>query len=370
MVDELVSRISDAPYMRRFVDRSLGVEGFLAADLVDGALSFGGVRVAPSVDAETVSRLARCMTWKFAGHGIPLSGAKAGIRCRAQDATRPEVIALGEKHFGDLLRTQVIVGRDLGATNEFIDRCYAAVGIDQLHLVPNPECPARIRDLRGYRQHMTGLGVAWATDAALEFLGGSAQGARVLVQGSGRVGMGSALRLEQLGASVIGISDIGGALYSATGLPLAELIEATDQFGSIDRDRCDFRHHRLDRDAMLGLDADVVVLAADSHLVTVELARTIRVPVVVEGANLAVVPGAEELLHSRTIRVIPDAIASSSSAALVGHQTARGNRYDPDALWSDIERSIRKATRAAFESAEGTDKTIREAFYDRLRAGV
>ena len=182
-------------------------------------MSFGGFRFSPSVTREEVERLARCMSHKLALHGHPVGGAKAGLRC---DPRGPEVEGLLDRFVevaGEALSTRAVVGRDMGATDALIDGLYGRLGIPQMAIAG---VPTRLREMPGYRRHMTGLGVAFAARRAA---GGSLEGARVGVQGFGLVGAGSALRLSALGASVVGISDAIGALHDCHGLDIEALIE-------------------------------------------------------------------------------------------------------------------------------------------------
>lgn len=318
--------------------------GFIAVDAPSGRVSFGGLRIAPSVTPEIVLGLAQAMRLKYALHGLPVGGAKGGLRCHADYAHRPEVIRSFCQRAESLLKSQVIIGKDLGASNEWLDRCYQELGVPQLYLAQkkwSSDCPNRIRDLSGYVKHMTGLGVAWSTDAALKILGRSTEGARILVQGCGRVGFGSAVQLARLGAVLVGISDRNHALYHPDGIPLAELESAKDEWGMIRLSDCTFTHRRLKPDTLLSCEADVLVLAADSGLIDEALARTIQAPVIVEGANAPILPGGDQILHEAGRWVIPDVLASSSSSALVGHQMVSGNRRSPEETWHQIEMTIR-----------------------------
>jgi glutamate dehydrogenase/leucine dehydrogenase len=179
---------------------------------------------------------------------------------------------------------------------------------------------------------MTGLGVAWAVRAARKE---GVEGARVLVQGWGVVGKGSAVRLEEIGATVVGHSDVQGA-------HVGEQV--------------------LERDALLGMEADVLVLAAASGSVDEALARTVSAPLVVEGANLALTADARKVLFSRGIEVVPDCIASCSSASLVASQVALGNEGDPAAIWARIEAGIAASIQEARVLGAEEGIPLREAF--------
>jgi glutamate dehydrogenase (NAD(P)+) len=93
-----------------------------------------------------------------------------------------------------------------------------------------------------------------------------------------------------------------------------------------------------------------------------EIASRVSTPLVVEAANLALTPTATDLLHARGVRVVPDVVANSSSAALVAHQIAAGNQRDPTQLWEEIESNIKRNTEAIFRMSRGLDITPKAAF--------
>lgn len=357
----------------RILQFSMGIgdiRGFVAIDATEdeACLGFGGLRIAPTVDEALVSALARCMTAKYRIHGLPIRGAKAGISATPSEGCRPEVAAAFARGASGVLSQQLIVGKDMGATDDFLDAVYDALGAPQLELARQQGFagnPDRVRSLTGYRKHMTGLGVAWSTDAALRWRGGSAAGARVLVQGAGRVGLGSAVRLAELGARIVGISDRRLAVAHPDGLPIGALSAAINASGDLDPARLNAPHQVLPSDDLLGLDADVLVLAADSRIVTGPLADTVRAWLLVEGANFPCTPEGEAALHAAGRLLLPDAISSSSSAALVGHQICTGNQQDPDIVWAGIEAAIRRVTHETLSTAR-PGETLRAAFYRNL----
>jgi glutamate dehydrogenase/leucine dehydrogenase len=116
------------------------------------------------------------------------------------------------------------------------------------------------------------------------------------------------------------------------------------------------------RDELLAQPADVLVLAAGSYVVDGHVAAHIRAPVVVEGANMALLPDATRALHARSVRVIPDVVANSASAALVGHQIASGNTLSPRVLWAEIEANIKRSTEAVERVSKQLDIDTKSAF--------
>ena len=298
----------------------LGV-GWLALADPGAPLSFGGTRITPGVSREEVVGLADAMQRKLAVHGVPVAGAKAGIRATPDEA--PEKLAVFAERAQDLLATRVVLGKDMGATNGLIDGLYEAIGVPQLAPVQarHPGCPDRLRELTGYRQRMTALGVLWSAEEAL----GSLAGVRVAVQGFGVVGAGSASRLAEAGARVVAASDLDGW----TGAVGEQLGPRTGP-----------------PEGLFDVACDLLVLAAASHTVGRDEAARIRARVVVEGSNFGLRPEARDVLSRRGIAVVPDVIASSSSAAMVCWQLASGNTLGEGELWDRIEGAIRRAARS------------------------
>jgi len=324
-----------------------GFKAYLIVEPTDRSVSFGGTRIDPSVTREMVADLAENMSLKLAGHGSPVGGAKAGICVSAGDPRLTQFLHEFAAACRDVLSSSTILGKDMGAKQWMLDEIYAALQIPQLAVARqcsgSSACPDRLFELDGYIPNMTGQGVFWAIDQAL---GGAVRGTRVLIQGFGTVGAGVACHLAGAGAALVGVNDSQKAIVNEHGLPVEALLAATDDHGLVDPSRLPGSCAIAERDGLLTRRADVLVLAAGSYLIDHEMAAQIEAPLVVEAANLALTPTARTTLHARDVRVIPDVVANSASAALVGHQIAAGNTRCPRELWADIERNIRDNTEA------------------------
>jgi glutamate dehydrogenase/leucine dehydrogenase len=341
---------------------ALGIPAWLVIDRLENGLAFGGFRFSDSVSLDQVRLLASTMSWKLAAHGLPVGGAKAGVRCRPDHPGIDAIVAGLASAWREPLSNHAILGKDMGATDVLLDRLYEHLGRPQLHLVQarEPSCPGRIRELTGYVPDMTGLGAVFAAEAAV----GHLQGKRLLIQGAGVVGTGVAVRAVQRGAVVVGMSDVDGAIVSADGLPVEQQVLAAREAGQ------PFRLASLEsaggtwvpRDDMLGEPADVLFLAAGSHVVSEALARGIRAGVVVEVSNFGLTEEANAVLFERGIPVVPDVISSSSSAAMTSYQLAEGNRWQSSALWGRIENNIRTAVAEGVRRATEARVPLREAY--------
>jgi glutamate dehydrogenase/leucine dehydrogenase len=188
----------------------------------------------------------------------------------------------------------------------------------------------------------------------------SLRGAKCVIQGFGAVGVGAAVRLNELGAEVVGISDhhYGWSFSDAIS---TEDVKLMASMGRVRPERVENRADRIPRDDLFALPSDVLVLAARSNSVSAEKAKHISAKVVVEGSNFGLTKGARTVLLRRGVVVIPDIIASSSSASMVARQLRGRNSLSHDELWSEIESSIRGATKRYSEKALSDGTSIRTA---------
>jgi glutamate dehydrogenase (NAD(P)+) len=341
-----------------------GVPAWLVVDRTQGGLAFGGFRFTDTVDFQQVSLLASTMSWKLAAHGLPVGGAKAGLCCRPDHPKIDAILKDLSIAWYEPLSERVILGKDMGASDVLLDKLYAELGKPQLHLVQarSPISPGRIRDLGGYVTDMTGLGAVIAAEAAV----GSLNGKKILIQGAGIVGVGIAMRAKQHGAIVIGMSDVNRAAFRADGLPVAEQVVVAREAGRpFDLSQVSQSGgHWMPSDEMLAEKADILFLAAGSHVVTEALSRTIQSSVVIEVSNFGLTEEANCALFKRGVLVIPDMISSSSSAAMTAYQIAQGNSWKPASLWDRIELNIRRAVKKSMERSSLMRISVREAYMD------
>jgi hypothetical protein len=148
---------------------------------------------------------------------------------------------------------------------------------------------------------------------------------RVLIQGFGDVG-GSVARLlseesPDFAFRIVGVADEFGALYRGDGLDIPALLglraarrslveyhDAVDALwvatpSEADRARSAFRG--TDGRELLVQEADVLIPAAIPNVIDAVVAPQLRVRLVAEGANNAVAPQVEHLLHRQGILYLP-----------------------------------------------------------------
>ncbi len=349
-------------YQEVFEFHAADINAWLVIDRLKDGLSFGGFRFDPSVTLSQVQNLAKTMSYKLASHGLPVGGAKAGIACDPSHPNIHNILAQIAHSWEEQLSHTVILGKDMGATNDLLDSLYRAIDMPQMGIVQKsyPNCPNKIRELTGYRSDMTGLGAVIAAETATS----SMKGKSIVIQGAGVVAQGIAIHASARGARVVGISDINTGMYCPSGLNLVELINGTranktvfdiGALKSVDVDE-------LGRDQIYSKPADIVFLAAGSDTVDELAAEKIAAPLVVEASNFGLTKAANDILFIRGIDVIPDSISSSSSAAMTCLQIANGNNLEFNPLWNKIEASIRDAVIVCMKFGLKENCSIRSAY--------
>ncbi|MFJ9343341.1 Glu/Leu/Phe/Val dehydrogenase dimerization domain-containing protein [Streptomyces sp. NPDC101733] len=288
------------------------IQGWVVVDsLVDG-LAMGGTRMTPGVTEAEVAGLARDMTEKFTLAGLRIGGAKAGI---VSDGTRrEETFRTFGRTVKPLLHGGIHLGIDMGVTPADRAVFFEEAGYDPRFRLGAPDMPI---DWRTYYEPLidcTGHGAGVAAVTALEASGHTGS-ARVVIQGFGAVGRAVARFLEDRGHVVVGVADVQGTL-SADRLPVADLVAVTDEFGRIDRSRLPQGvTSSTEPDAWLGLDADLLILAAQKYALNAENAHLLRAGLVVEGGNLSSTSEAKDKVAASGATLVPGVIANIGGAA-------------------------------------------------------
>lgn len=275
--------------------------GFVVVDNVAAGPAIGGIRMAADVTVDEVARLARAMTWKNAAAGLAHGGGKGGIV--ADPDGDPEAYEARIRTFARALRSfeEYIPGPDMGTdetamawVRDEIGRC---VGLPRVvGGIPLDEIGA------------TGLGVAAAADVAAERIGLELDGARVVVQGFGAVGIHAARFLAERGARLVGVADSRGARVAPDGFPLSDLVA----FKRAGHPVGDFETGEpLDNDDLVAVDCDLWIPAARPDVLHEGNVERLRARLVLQGANIPATAAAEAYMHAHDILSIPDFIANA-----------------------------------------------------------
>jgi glutamate dehydrogenase (NAD(P)+) len=307
---------TDPLLMTVITSQAEALSGWVVVDsLVDG-MAMGGTRMTATVSDGEVKRLARAMTTKLALAGLPIGGAKAGIRAGQGD--RQEVLRAFGRATAPLLHGGVYLGCDLGTTHADRDLFLAEAGYDVLRQPRVAKLPTDWGTFWTHLVDVTGFGVCEAAATAVAARFGTHH-CRVVIQGFGTVGRAVGKGLAERGHRIVAVADIHGTIEASDGLPIGQLLSITDPTGTIDRGRLPDAVRVLDGpEAWLDVDADVLILAATGDAVRAENAGRVRAEIVVEGGNLCCTTEAKAIMAAGGILLIPDVVANVGGAAVTG----------------------------------------------------
>src|ERR1700756_1522914 len=273
----------------------------------------GGIRYHPSIDLDLVKALAMLMTWKCAAVGIPYGGSKGAV------AVDPHKLSKGElEHLTRRYATEIslligpekdIPAPDMGTNPQIMAWIMDTVSMHQAHSVTASVTgkPVDVGGSEG-RTEAPARGATYLTLEALKYLHIDEETPTVAIQGFGQVGRSATRLLSEAGLSIVAVSDSRGGVYNPNGLDLGAL----DEHRQVRDTVTGFKKAEAVTNAeLLELPVTVLVPAAVQDQITGENAARIRARLITEGANAAVSPEADPILHDRGIFVVPDIIANA-----------------------------------------------------------
>ncbi len=326
----------------------IGLKGTLVVDNVAVGPAIGGLRMAPDVSTEECFRLARAMTLKNAAAGLRHGGGKSVLY--GDPKTSPE-------HKEQLIRamacalgnaTEYIFGPDMGTD----ERCMAWIH-DEIGRAVG--LPASLGGIPLDELGATGWGVRHAAEVAAEFAELELNGARLVVQGFGSVGMHAARFLAERGVVLVGAADSRGAIYNANGLDVGALIELKRQGGSV-IDCADAEHS--DRDGVIGMDCDLWLPAARPDVITEHNCDQLKAKVILQGANIPCTDAAETRLHQRGVLSVPDFICNAGGVICAAVEYQGGTERQ---AFDTIADKVRRNTGDVLKKARATGQRPRNA---------
>jgi glutamate dehydrogenase (NAD(P)+) len=278
----------------------------------------GGIRYDPHVTMGECAALAVWMTWKCALLRLPYGGAKGGVRCNPRELSLRELERLTRRYTSELrgvIGPQEDIPAPDMATNEqtmawIMDTYSMQVG----HAVPEIVTGKPVA-LGGslFRHEATGAGVVMVIERACQRLGWKLGEQRCVVQGFGNVGGIAAQELVSKGATILGVSDISGGIYSESGLDLDSVRAWVADHATLEG-YPGVRH--VSNSELLEQPCDILVLAALEGQLTAENAPRIDTKLVVEGANGPTTVEADAILAERGILVLPDVLTNAGGVTV------------------------------------------------------
>ena len=329
----------------------------------------GGIRFHPAETIDTVRALAAWMTWKCALADLPLGGGKGGVICDPKQLSPTELERLSRGYIRALGR---FIGPDIDvpAPDVYTNPQIMAWMLDEYETLVGHHAPGVITGkplaLGGSagRDKSTALGGAYVLREAAKLLNMPLQGATAAIQGYGNAGQFTHEVIATLfGVKVVAVSDSKGSIYQPGGLDHAAVTAHKAETGSV----VGFPGAQaISNEQLLTLPVDVLVPAALENVITLRNAEQIQARIVAELANGPTVPEADDILHRKSIYVIPDFLCNSGGVIVSYYeQVQNANNYfwpREDVNWQ-LDGKITAAFHAVHETAQRHQVNNRVAAY-------
>ena len=327
----------------------------------------GGLRYHPEVTDSEVCALASLMTWKTAIVDIPFGGAKGGIQVDTKTLSKLELERL-TRRFTDI--TDPIIGPniDIPAPDVATDEQTMAWIMDQYsrrHGYTPAIVTGKPISLGGSegRGAATGLGVAFATREACKSFGIELRGARVVIQGFGKVGTHTANSLRDMGAKIIGISDVSGGVVNTSGIDLTEALRLHAASGSIQGLT---EGTAVSNAELLATECEILIPAALEDVFTEQNADTVKTKLIVEGANAPTTFEADRVFEERGVHIVPDILANAGGVTVSYFewvQNLQQFRWELSEVNQRLERRMVQGFQAIKAKAEEYRTTLRRGAF-------
>ncbi len=278
----------------------------------------GGIRYLPTLDLDEARALAMLTTWKAALVRIPFGGAAGGVRVNPRRLSDNERQGLTRRFATEI---SIILGPerdipspDVNTGSQTMAWIMDTYSMHRGHTVAASVTgkPLAIGGTRG-RRSATARGALRCMAAIASAQGMSLSGARVAIQGFGRVGMTLAEELLAAEATIVGIADDRDAVSNPRGIAVGRAIEWMREHDAI---KGLPGAEPMTKAELFAMDCDVLVPAGLQGEITEANAGSIRARIVAEAANGAATPAADAILADRGIILIPDIICTAGGMVL------------------------------------------------------
>jgi glutamate dehydrogenase (NAD(P)+) len=278
----------------------------------------GGIRYHQDVTLDEVKALAMWMTWKCAVVGIPYGGGKGGVVVDPKKLSMKELEHLSRRFFTEI---EVLVGPerdipapDVNTTPQIMAWFMDTYSMHAGHTVPGVVTgkPISLGGSEG-RNEATARGCVFTIIQAAKHLGMDLTKSTVAVQGFGNAGAIASQLMSDEGATVIAVSDTGGAIWKQDGLDVPKVLAWKKEHGTV----VGFPGSKtITNGELLELECDVLIPAAYENQITAANAENVKAKIIAEAANGPTTPEADEILWKKGVFMIPDILANAGGVTV------------------------------------------------------
>lgn len=294
----------------------------------------GGLRLHPSVNLGIIKFLGFEQVFKNSLTTLPMGGGKGGCDFDPKGKSDGEVMRFCQSFMTELTRhigadTDVPAG-DIGTGAREIGYMFG-----QYKRLKN--CYEGVLTGKGLsyggslaRTEATGYGLIYIVEEYLKCKGDSFEGKTVSISGSGNVATYAAQKAQQLGATVVTLSDSTGWIYDPNGIDIALVKQIKEvergRISEYAKRREDVEYH--DGRGVWSVKTDIALPCATQNELFLEDARQLVAngcQIVAEGANMPTTLEATEYLQANGVTFLPGKAANAGGVATSGLEMSQNS---------------------------------------------
>ena len=342
------------------------VTGWRVHHNINRGPSTGGVRYTADLTLDVVRANAMWNTWKAALVEIPYGGAFGGVVINPKKLSAHEREGLTRRYTTEISPligpSQDIPMPDVNTDEQTMAWMMDTFSMHRGYTIRGVVTgkPPSIGGSRGQREAVS-RGALRAIQAVAAQHAVALDGARVVVQGFGRVGTILADMLVGAGARVVALADDRHAVRNANGIAVGSAVAHMAERDTIAELR---GAEAVDRREVFAEPCEILISAGLSHQITRANAPGIQARIVAEAANGPTTPEADRILRDKGVTVIPD-ILGTAGGFVVGYfewvQDLQSFFWTDAEVAAELDRVMDDAARAVMAAAEQHHADLRTA---------
>lgn len=300
----------------------------------------GGLRFHPTVNESILKFLGFEQTFKNALTGLPMGGGKGGADFDPRGRSDEEIMRFCQNFMMELYRhlgpdTDVPAG-DIGVGFREVGYMYG-----MYRKIKNENTGVLTGKGLTYggslvRKEATGYGVCYFVSEMLKvYRNDTFEGKNIIISGCGKVGMFAALKAQELGATIVAMSDVNGYVYDENGLDLNIIKMLTEKAPEFSQKYLEFRPSAVydtNPTKMWGVPCDIALPCATQNELPLEGAKSLVENgcfLVAEGANMPTTLDATKFLQKADILFAPGKAANAGGVAVSGLEMSQNAQHYP-----------------------------------------
>lgn len=330
----------------------------------------GGIRFHPGVNLDEVRALATLMSLKTAAVGLPLGGGKGGVAVDPHSLTKQEIEELSRR-YARHLAPHIGSKKDIPAPDVNTNGDIMAWMVDEYEQTAGRKDPGSFTGKplaqggsQG-REAATGRGGVIALVEYLKHKSMLDTELTVALQGFGNVGYFFADVLRDYpNLKLVAVANSKHTWVKPSGIDVSKASSKNPR----PEDLADLQGVKaLPPEAIIGAEADVLVLAALEDAVTTKNVSEVQASLIVELANGPITKQAEEKLLKKNVVILPDVIANAGGVIvsyLEWQQNLKHEHWDEDEVNIKLADILVPAAQAMLAYAEEKTVSYKQAAFE------